>query len=139
MMRIYQFPIRRFGNGEIRSYRLKRSQLKSNELNLYLNEADLSGEDDLFGSRSSGSFSGNTEKREWNSDQKIAREIRTAIEDEEFIPAEESDGIDVQVDEGIVTLSGTVSSQEEKKAIAQRVEALVGAEKFVNHLNVASQ
>jgi hypothetical protein len=138
MIRTYQSSVRRFGNGEFKSYRFKRSRVKGNELTSYLYESDIIGDDDFLGMRGGGQTSKDPQ-RLWNDDQKLARDIRSAIEEEESIPYDEIASIDVQVDEGIVTISGIVSSLEEKKVIAKKVEAFVGVEKFVNHLSVASR
>ncbi|MBP6342894.1 MAG: BON domain-containing protein [Candidatus Omnitrophica bacterium] len=137
MIHTFQFPVRRFGNGEFKTYRFKRSRLKGNELTRYLYEADMIGDDDFLGVR--GESMSKSPQRLLNDDQKLARDIRNAINEEDSIPDDERASIDVQVDEGIVTISGIVSSKEEKDTIAQRVEALTGSEKFVNQLSVASR
>lgn len=95
------------------------------------------GDDDFLGVR--GESMSKSPQRLLNDDQKLARDIRNAINEEDSIPDDERASIDVQVDEGIVTISGIVSSKEEKDTIAQRVEALTGSEKFVNQLSVASR
>lgn len=141
MERIYHVQAYSFGDGEMKSYIFKRFPSKKEKMNRYSHEGNLNAEDHTAGLNKNGtwsSFKHVPNKRDWTNDQRIAREIRAAIEEEESVPEDEAEGIDIHVDEGIATLNGAVSSREERMAIEDKVSEIVGADKVVNQLNVSS-
>ncbi len=71
------------------------------------------------------------------SDQQMAHEIRKAIEREESVP-DAVKNINVQVEKGIVTLTGSVSTEQEKMTIGDKAAAFAGFSRVINQIGIVS-
>jgi osmotically-inducible protein OsmY len=69
-------------------------------------------------------------------DEDIRQDVEEALK---MDPVTDSYEVDVAVSDGIVTLSGTVHSQSEKKLVAQIVEGVKGVKELQNTLTLAYQ
>ena len=79
-------------------------------------------------------------KSRWmREDQQLAVNIRAAIQKEPAIPSSHKNNIDVVVANGIATLTGTVSSSQEKLTIGDKAVAWVGLGHVNNQLVVLGE
>lgn len=69
-------------------------------------------------------------------DQQLALDIQAAIEKEESIVADDKSDIQVSVEHGAVTLTGTVFSDQQKRTIGDKAVAFAGTGKVHNQLDV---
>lgn len=70
-------------------------------------------------------------------DAEIVAKIRKALTDDKAL-AGYADTLKVVVSDGLVTLKGAVKSDADKKAIGQKVEAIVGEANVMNNLFVSA-
>ncbi len=89
-------------------------------------------------------FSENTEakqkpKVDFYDEEALIRKIEEVIRDDQGIPEEDKKSILIDIEGGRVILSGSVSSEEVKLAIADRAMALTGFGKVDNRLTIVSQ
>ncbi len=75
---------------------------------------------------------------EFDVDKNAAAAIRQELRRDTAL-ADASGDVQVKVRKGVVTLTGSIPSAEQKKRIVQKVEAVPGVDRVVDHLKVASR
>jgi hypothetical protein len=78
-------------------------------------------------------FAGRGPKGYQRSDERIKEQVSDALMDDDDVDASE---ISIEVSQGEVTLTGTVSSREEKRAAEDAVEHVSGVREVINQLRV---
>ena len=90
-----------------------------------------------FGRRdySGGSYSGMAPRGYRRSDQRILEDVCDRLTDDPYVNPSD---VEVKVNDGTVTLSGSVQSREEKRHAEDCVESVTGVRDVNNHLRVSS-
>jgi osmotically-inducible protein OsmY len=94
------------------------------------------GSQGRFGRSSQGRYTGRGPKGYARSDERIEEEINEALARDPEIDASD---IEVKVEKGVVTLTGTIDEREQKREIEDLVESVFGVKDVENRLRVSSK